>query len=289
MAAGCLDRRHRRGRDAIRLGGAGVGEAAGSFVRAEAGLLVRAGDVKGMAAAIRALQDPGPGTRSAGRRARDVSRSTGSNASLSATRPFWPGSRSVVGERRRMSLRILLDINHPSQAHVICAIYEACGGRAELAVVARDKDVTLSPAGFRRSFACLSTPRPGRLGSASEPFSATALLSSRPPVPPSRPARHQRPRGPCFPALLAAVRHPQRGTMRRWCRSSPGSPTRGAPHRHPGLPEARSLGESAPDVSGHAEASTFIAIDSRPTLALPSEAGSVVTLASSAFGSHRAS
>lgn len=69
-----------------------------------------------------------------------------------------------------MSLRILLDINHPSQAHVIRAIYEAGRGRGhELAVVARDKDVTLALLrAFGVPFVCLSKPRPGRLGSALE-------------------------------------------------------------------------------------------------------------------------
>lgn len=60
MAAGCPIVATDVGETRFVLGGAGVGDAPdGSFVRAEAGLLVRAGDVKGMAAAIRALQDPG--------------------------------------------------------------------------------------------------------------------------------------------------------------------------------------------------------------------------------------
>lgn len=60
MAAGCSIVATDVGETRFVLGGAGVGDApAGSFVRAEAGLLVRAGDVKGMAAAIRALRDPG--------------------------------------------------------------------------------------------------------------------------------------------------------------------------------------------------------------------------------------
>ncbi len=66
--------------------------------------------------------------------------------------------------------RILLDINHPSQAHIIRAVYEACRARGhELEVVARDKDVTLA---LLRAFSvphtCLSRPRPGRLGAAVE-------------------------------------------------------------------------------------------------------------------------
>jgi predicted glycosyltransferase len=66
--------------------------------------------------------------------------------------------------------RILLDINHPSQAHIVRAIYEACRARGhELEVVARDKDVTLDLLrAFRVPFTCLSRPRRGRLGAARE-------------------------------------------------------------------------------------------------------------------------
>lgn len=67
-------------------------------------------------------------------------------------------------------LRILLDINHPSQAHVIRAVYESVRARGyEAEVVARDKDVTLSLlTAFSVPFTCLSRARPGRLGAARE-------------------------------------------------------------------------------------------------------------------------
>ena len=66
--------------------------------------------------------------------------------------------------------RILLDINHPSQAHIVRAIHEACRARGhEIEVVARDKDVTLDLLrAFGISFESLSKPRLGRLGAARE-------------------------------------------------------------------------------------------------------------------------
>ncbi len=67
-------------------------------------------------------------------------------------------------------LRVLLDINHPSQAHVIRAVYEALRQRGHLMeVVARDKDVTHSLLrSFEVPFRSISRPRRGRLGAAIE-------------------------------------------------------------------------------------------------------------------------
>ncbi len=59
MSNGCASVATDVGETRFVLGGSGEGEVpAGSFVRAEAGLLVRPGDVKGMAAALSALLDP---------------------------------------------------------------------------------------------------------------------------------------------------------------------------------------------------------------------------------------
>jgi len=58
MAAGCASVATDVGETRFVLGGSGEGEVSeGSFVRAEAGLLVRPGDAKGMAAALNALLD----------------------------------------------------------------------------------------------------------------------------------------------------------------------------------------------------------------------------------------
>lgn len=67
-------------------------------------------------------------------------------------------------------LRLLLDVNHPSQAHIIRAIHEAGRARGhEMEVLARDKDVTLALLrAFGIPFTSLSRPRPGRLGAALE-------------------------------------------------------------------------------------------------------------------------
>lgn len=75
-----------------------------------------------------------------------------------------------MSRNQSSSLRVLLDINHPSQAHILRAVHGACRARGhELEVVARDKDVTLALLrAFDLPFLCLSKARPGRLGAARE-------------------------------------------------------------------------------------------------------------------------
>lgn len=75
-----------------------------------------------------------------------------------------------MSRNRTSPLRVLLDINHPSQAHILRAVHDACRQRGhDVGVVARDKDVTLALLrAFDIPFQCLSKARQGRLGAALE-------------------------------------------------------------------------------------------------------------------------